>query len=90
MSADDPLERHKDLVAEGWTRRFTVEEPRLSEMAQAYESMGLEVRIESGVPEEGRECQVCLSLQGPHGPYKTIYTRSGGLRPDQGLEDLFD
>ena len=90
MSADDPMERHKDLKAGGWTRRFTVEEPRLSEMKQAYESMGLEVRIECGIPEEGRECQVCLSSDGPDGPYKTIYTRGGGIRPDQGLEDLFD
>ncbi|MBM4327886.1 MAG: hypothetical protein FJ118_12070 [Deltaproteobacteria bacterium] len=76
MDREALLRRHEELLAQGWVRRFTAEEPRVSEMKEAYESMGLEVRIETGgVVEPGQDCSSCLDLPGFSGLYKTIYTR---------------
>ena len=55
----------------GWTRRFTASEPRLSEMATLYCSLGLDVRLGEATPEPGQECLAC-DLDSS---VKTIYTR---------------
>lgn len=61
------------LVEQGWEKRFTVSEPRLSEAVELYESMGYEVLVLPATPEElnEAECDAC------HDPdhVKTIYTR---------------
>ena len=75
VDREQTLARHKKLTQEGWERRFTAEEPRLSEMKELYESMGLDVRIEAAVPEEGQECSGCFDLPGFEERYKTLYTR---------------
>ncbi|MBI5571714.1 MAG: hypothetical protein HY914_17360 [Desulfomonile tiedjei] len=75
MDREQMRERHKKLTQEGWERRFTAEEPRLSEMKEVYESLGLEVRIEAAVPEEGQECSGCFDLPELEERYKTLYTR---------------
>ncbi|MBI3015913.1 MAG: hypothetical protein HYY65_12850 [Candidatus Tectomicrobia bacterium] len=61
------------LKAEGWERRTTVCEPRLSELVELYESLGFEVRLEPFEPEEGYECLDCYLME--PGRYKIIYTR---------------
>jgi hypothetical protein len=74
------------LVAEGWTRQFTTDEPRLSEAVEMYEQMGLEVHLGPVVldPDSG-VCQICFE-QDCH-RYQTIWTRPRGeSRQD---EDLF-
>jgi hypothetical protein len=90
MLKEQGMERHRRLIEEGWTRRFTVEEPRLSEMKELYESLGLEVLVTFATPEEGRECSDCFDMPEFEDRYKTIYTR-GKADPEkvQG-EDLFD
>jgi hypothetical protein len=64
----------EDLKKEGWTRQTTIDEPRLSELAELYESLGLEVHLEPVVAEEmSEECKQCF--KGDPGDYRTIYTR---------------
>ncbi|MBI4961742.1 MAG: hypothetical protein HY913_00555 [Desulfomonile tiedjei] len=89
MTNESTSESHKKLAEQGWQRRFTAEEPRLSEMKELYESLGLEVLIEPGMPEDDEECRSCFDEVGFEDRYKTIYTRGEekpGNRPD---EDLF-
>lgn len=84
------METHSKLTDEGWVRRFTAEEPRVSEMKQVYESMGLEVLIVEGFPEESQQCTSCFDVEEFAHRYKTIYTKGDqtvGQRPD---DDLFD
>lgn len=64
--------RKTELEAQGWTFRFVADEPRLSEVAETYESLGMEVlldpvRIDS---DESASCvQSCLER------CKAIFTR---------------
>ena len=60
-----------DAEHAGWTRRFTASEPRLSEMADLYRSLGLEVRLGEATPEPGQDCLAC----GDDPSVRTIYTR---------------
>ncbi|MFX1254639.1 MAG: hypothetical protein ACFFCZ_23710 [Promethearchaeota archaeon] len=66
--------RKSQLEEEGWTRQFTIEEHRVSEYVELYESLGYEVRVEPVVPGEKDECQVCYETE--CNKYRTIYTRS--------------
>jgi hypothetical protein len=59
-------------------------------MRQLYESMGLEVRIETGILDEGQECQACFSAEGFADRYKTIYTRGRDITDNRSPNDLFD
>jgi hypothetical protein len=66
--------REAELEAEGWTRQFTVDEPRLSEAIEMYKLLGFEVHLEPMVPDESsEECAACLEVMCDR--YKTIYTR---------------
>ena len=65
-----PRER---LEKDGWVRRTTYDEPRLSELAEAYREMGLEVRLEEPEPDDSQECAACFGASS--GKLKTIYTR---------------
>jgi len=82
--------RHRELTEEGWERRFTAEDPRLTEMKQLYESMGLEVLVEPGSAEEGQECGRCFDLKGFEGRYKTIFTRCRPSSDNSRSDELFD
>jgi hypothetical protein len=75
MNREVAAARHKRLSEDGWVRRFTAEEPRLSEMRAFYESLGVEVRVEPATPEVGQECSGCFDIEGFQDRYKTIYTR---------------
>ncbi len=69
--------RDAELDGQGWTRRTTIDEPRLSELVQMYRELGFQVLMEPvGLMAEG-ECQECLS-QDPD-RYRTIYTRPRGI-----------
>lgn len=65
--------KRSQLEKEGWTRQFTIEEHRLSEYVELYESLGREVRVEPVVPSEMEECQECYMAECDK--YRTIYTR---------------
>ena len=66
------MTREKQLKKEGWEKRFTINEPRLSEMAEQYKELGFEVLLEP-VDLSSEECTSCMTAD-PH-RYKTIYTR---------------
>lgn len=66
------MTREEELKKEGWEKRFTIDEPRLSEMVEQYEELGFEVLLES-VDISSEECTTCITAF--HGRYKTIYTR---------------
>jgi hypothetical protein len=90
MEKEQAQRRHNELIDAGWTRRFTAEEPRLSEMKQLYESMGMEVLVESGALGEDDECRSCFEAEGLEGRYTTLYTR-GESKPGRGPDtDLFE
>jgi len=73
------MSREKELKKEGWEKRFTVDELRLSEMVEQYQELGFEVLLEP-VDTSSEECTTCMSAF--PGRYKTIYTRR---RSDRGL-----
>ncbi len=72
-----------NLEQEGWTRRFTVCEPRLSESVEMYRDAGFEVCLEplpgkdecdACSPEANNDsCQVCF--EGVEEQHKIIFTR---------------
>lgn len=69
--------REEELKREGWTRRFTIDEPRLSEAVELYKSLGYEVHLEPASFDEAiEECKTCLLAD--CSKYKTIYTRKLG------------
>ena len=50
----------KELEKEGWLKRTTIGEPRLSEIVELYKSLGYEVRIEPVTLEDmDNDCRRC-------------------------------
>jgi hypothetical protein len=43
-----------------WERGFTIEENRVAEYVELYESIGYDVRVEPATPDEQEECQTCF------------------------------
>jgi hypothetical protein len=66
------MSREEELKKQGWEKRFTIDEPRLSEMAEQYKELGFEVLLEP-VDTSSEECTTCTTSF--HDRYKTIYTR---------------
>ncbi len=73
------------LEKEGWQRRSILDEPRLSEVVEMYESMGLDVIVVDFEPELAEGCKTCLACQ--TGKFKVVYTRP--KNGDGGSDDLF-
>jgi len=67
------MTRQEELESQGWERRTTYDEPRLSEIAEMYKEMGFEVHIEPFNPDEEPACARCMEDHPEL--YKTIYTR---------------
>jgi len=61
------------LVLEGWERQNTLDEPRLSEVAEMYREIGFEVRIEPFDPDRETGCSECMKASAEK--FKTLYTR---------------
>ena len=68
------MSREEQLKKEGWQKRFTIDEPRLSEMVDQYKEVGFEVLLEP-VDTSSEECTGCLTDPAFSDRYKTIYTR---------------
>jgi hypothetical protein len=62
-------------VKDGWQRRSILDEPRLSEVAEMYRDMGLDVLVVDLVPEITKGCSTCIEEQTDS--LKVIYTKSG-------------
>jgi hypothetical protein len=68
------ISRDEELKKQGWTRQNIMDEPRLSELVEMYEELGMEVHLEPVNPEElDKDCAECL-MKFPD-KYKIIYTR---------------
>lgn len=75
------------LADEGWTRRSVASEPRLSEIVELYESLGLEVLL---VPvlrdreETGAEgiCAACFGSGEEADRTRAVYTRPRAPQED--------
>lgn len=68
-----PQTPEERLISEGWERRATYDEPRLSEMAAMYAEIGLEVHLEPFDVENEQGCTGCMQMFPDQ--FKTIYTR---------------
>jgi len=67
------MTRQEELAHQGWQRQATYDEPRLSEMADMYKDIGMEVHLEPFHADEEPGCRVCMATKPEL--YKTIYTR---------------
>jgi hypothetical protein len=61
------------LISEGWQKKATYDDPRLSEMVAVYEEIGLDVHLEPFIAENEDGCSGCLQVSPDQ--FKTIYTR---------------
>jgi hypothetical protein len=61
------------LSKEGWEKKATYDDPRLSEMVEMYKEIGLEVHLEPYNAEHEDGCTGCMQLFPDQ--FKTIYTR---------------
>ncbi len=68
------MTRENELKKEGWEKRFTIDEPRLSEMVEQYKELGFDVLLEP-VDTSSEECTGCLTDPAFSDRCKTIYTR---------------
>lgn len=83
------LEEHNRLIDEGWRYRLTAEEPRVSEIKEFYEDMGLETLVKTGIVDDGSECNCCFTAKGLEHRYKTVYTRGISQNNHRSDDDLF-
>jgi hypothetical protein len=60
-------------VRDGWERQLTLDEPRLSDVAEMYREAGFEVRIEPFDPDKESGCTACMKASADK--FMTIYTR---------------
>ena len=67
------MTREGELLGQGWKKRSTQDEPRLSELVAMYREIGFEVRTEPFEPGSEPECSTCIPPDA--GRYWTIYTR---------------
>ena len=72
------LSREETLKHKGWTKQSTHDEPRLSDIVEMYQEIGLDVLLEPYNPDEETGCTACM--RGNAGKYKTIYTREAESR----------
>jgi len=77
VSNKEEGQEEKDLDiphrGEKWERGFTVEENRVAEYVELYESIGYEVRVEPATPDEHEACQTCFKADFDN--LRTIFIR---------------
>jgi hypothetical protein len=61
------------LIKEGWEKKATYDDPRLSEMVEMYREIGLDVHLVPYNAEHEDGCTGCMQLFPDQ--FKTIYTR---------------
>ena len=85
VSEKEKSKENKDLNGppggKDWERGFTVEEGRVSEYVELYESIGYEVRVEPATPDEQEECQKCFKADFDN--LKTIYIKRTKNKEDE-------
>ena len=64
----------EELKKEGWIKRTTIREPRLSKIVNDYKSLGFEVHLEPvNLDELDEECRRCYGNDVDK--FKTVYVR---------------
>jgi hypothetical protein len=61
------------LISEGWGKKATYDEPRLTEIVEQYEEIGFEVHLEPIRTENKDSCTECMQQYPDR--FKIIYTR---------------
>ncbi len=70
-----------------WERGFTIEENRVAEYVELYESIGYEVRVEPATPDEQEDCQECFKADFDN--LRTIYIKRKNINNGEiDLEEL--
>ena len=67
------IPKRNQLEKEGWIKKFTIEEYRVNEYVELYESLDQEVRVEPVIPSEMEGCNECFKVECSN--YRVIYTR---------------
>ena len=67
------MTRKEELTRKGWEKQDIYDEPRLSEIVELYEEMGLEVLLEPFNPDDEPGCVECMKVTPDK--YKTVYTK---------------
>ena len=67
------LTPEEKLIKAGWQKQAAYDDPRLAEMVEVYEEIGLEVHLEPFNAENETGCTGCMQLMPDL--FKTIYTR---------------
>ena len=81
--------REAELLRDGWRKQTTIGEPRLSELAENYRSLGYEVLVER-YRADGDGCNSCFEAGDATGQFNgTIYLREGKASAVQTDSDLF-
>jgi hypothetical protein len=81
--------REAELTREGWLKKTTIGEPRLSEIAANYRSLGYQVHVET-YRADGEACNTCFEAGDAMGQLNgTIYIRQGAAAADQEADELF-
>ncbi len=83
--------KEADLLAEGWVKKTTIGEPRLSEIAENYRHLGYEVQVvEHGVEASGDGCNTCFTAGAEMGQvYGDVYIRKGSGGRNSADDELF-
>jgi len=77
-----------ELLKEGWIKRTTIGEPRLSELAENYRALGYEVHVEEFRDQGGADCTTCFDAGREMGQvYGTLYIRKRADGPQR--DELF-
>lgn len=81
-----------ELLAQGWIRQTTINEPRLSEIAENYRQLGYEVRISVHRVEDRTDegCNTCFTAGAEMGQfYGDVYIRKGSGNKQAPDDELF-
>ena len=70
---NNSAKRKSQLEEKGWERKFIIEEHRVIEYVELYESLDQEVRVEPVIPSEMEDCNECFKVE--CSSYRVIYTR---------------
>lgn len=68
------MSREQELSEQGWVKRATYDEPRLTEMVELYKELGFDVHVEPFEPADESSCAECMKLAPNR--FATIYTRN--------------
>lgn len=70
--------REAQLLAQGWVRQFTTDEPRLGEAVEEYRELGFEVHLEPLDPAAcaaSGGCAACFDSPELAARFRVIFTR---------------